>query len=402
MTAMDRRCFLLGTATTMLVATSMKAQAADTTGITPTSIRIGSTSPQSGPVSAYGVQARCQAAYFKMINDRGGIAGRKIDFIYYDDAFNPAKTVEQTRKLVESDEVALLFSNLGTATNSAIVKYANAKKIPHLFLSVNGDKWSDYKAHPWSIGFAPSARTEAAIFVKHMLAEKPDAKFAVLYQNDDFGKDFVLGAKDVLGERELRQLVTISHETSDPTIDSQILQLRAAAPDALISGTTAKFTAQAIRKVAETRWQVRHYITGGSSSYAGTIGPAGPENAVGVISSAYLKDVADPAWKDDQGIKDFLAFMQSYFPEGNKDDFYNLYAYTVASALVKVLTQCGDGWTRENIMAQATNLKDVELPTLLPGIRVNTSPTDYRPLTQVQLQKWDGKAWVRFGDVLGA
>jgi branched-chain amino acid transport system substrate-binding protein len=402
MTSMDRRRFIVGTTATAITLSTVKAQAADTTGITSTEIRIGSTSPQSGPVSAYGVQARCQAAYFKMINDRGGIAGRKINFIYYDDAFNPAKTVEQTRRLVENDEVAILFGSLGTATNSAIVKYVNAKKVPHLFLSVNGDKWSDYKTHPWSMGFAPSARTEAAIFVKHMLAEKPDAKFAVLYQNDDFGKDFVLGAKDTLGDRQSSQLTTISHETSDPTIDSQILRLRASAPDALISGTTAKFTAQAIRKIAETGWKTRHYITSGSSSYAGTIGPAGPENAVGVISSAYLKDVADPEWKDDAGITDFLAFMRQYFPEGNKDDFYNLYAYTVASALVKVLEQCGDSWTRENIMSQATNLKNVILPTLLPGVQVNTSPTNYRPLTQVQLQKWEGKAWVRFGDVLKA
>ncbi|UGV26029.1 branched-chain amino acid ABC transporter substrate-binding protein [Rhodopseudomonas boonkerdii] len=401
MMTLDRRHFLVGTTATAITLISGKARAADTTGITPTSIKIGSTSPQSGPVSAYGVQARCQAAFFKMINDRGGINGRKIDFIYYDDAFNPAKTVEQTRKLVENDEVAFLFSNLGTAPNSAIVKYMNTKKVPHLFLSVNGDKWSDYKTSPWSMGFAPSARTEAAIFVKHMLADKPDAKFAVLYQNDDFGKDFVLGAKDALGARESSQLTIISHETSDPTIDSQILRLKSAAPDALISGTTAKFTAQAIRKIAETGWKVRHYITGGSSSYAGTIGPAGPENSVGVLSSAYLKDVADPAWKDDQGIANFLAFMQKYFSEGNKDDFYNLYAYTVASALVKVLEQCGSNVTRENIMAQAANLKDVMLPTLLPGIHVNTSPTNYRPLTQVQLQKWDGKAWVRFGEVLG-
>lgn len=402
MTSLDRRQFLVGTTATAITLNSVSARADDTTGITPTEIRIGSTSPQSGPVSAYGVQARCQAAYFKMINDRGGIAGRKINFIYYDDAFNPAKTVEQTRKLVENDEVALLFSNLGTAPNSAIVKYANIKKVPHLFLSVNGDKWSDYKTHPWSMGFAPSARTEAAIFVKHMLAEKPDAKFAVLFQNDDFGKDFVLGAKDALGDRQASQLTTISHETSDPTIDSQILRLRASTPDALISGTTAKFTAQAIKKVAETGWKTRHYITGGSSSYAGTIGPAGPENAVGVISSAYLKDIADPEWTNDPGIKDFQTFMEKYFADGNKDDFYNLYAYTVASALVKVLEQCDGKLSRENILAQATNLKDVVLPTLLPGIRVNTSPTNYRPLTQVQLQKWDGKAWVRFGEVLGA
>lgn len=402
MTYMDRRQFLIGTTATALTLSTTTARADNTTGITSTEIRIGSTSPQSGPVSAYGVQARCQAAYFKMINDRGGIAGRKINFIYYDDGFNPAKTVEQTRKLVENDEVALLFSNLGTATNSAIVKYANTKKVPHLFLSVNGDRWSDYKTHPWSMGFAPSARTEAAIFVNHMLAEKPDAKFAVLYQNDDFGKDFVLGAKDALGDRQGNQLTTISHETSDPTIDSQILRLRSSAPDALISGTTAKFTAQAIRKVAETGWKTRHYITGGSSSYAGTIGPAGPENAIDVISSAYLKDIADPAWANDQGIADFLDFMQKYFPEGNKADFYNLYAYTVASALVKVLEQCGATLTRESIMAQATNMKDVVLPTLLPGIHVNTSPTNYRPLTQIQLQKWDGKAWIRFGNVLGS
>ncbi len=402
MTHMDRRQFLAGSTAAAIAMGTVGARAADSTGITTTEIKIGCTSPQSGPVSAYGVQARCQAAFFKMINDRGGIAGRKINFIYYDDGFNPSKTVEQTRKLVESDEVAMLFNNLGTAPNSAIVKYLNSKKIPHIFISVNGDKWSDYKTHPWTMGFAPSARTEGAIFVKHMLAEKPDAKFAVLYQNDDFGKDFVLGAQDALGDRRNTQLTMVSHETSDPTIDSQILKLRATAPDALISGTTAKFTAQAIRKIAETGWKTRHYITGGSSSYAGTIGPAGPENAVDVISSAYLKDVADPAWKDDQGMKDFLAFMQKYFNEGNKDDFYNLYAYTSASALIKVLEQCGDNWTRENIMAQATNLKDVVVPTLLPGILVNTSPTNYRPLTQVQLQKWDGKAWVRFGNILGA
>ncbi|VIO72861.1 Leu/Ile/Val-binding protein [Bradyrhizobium ivorense] len=374
--------------------------AEDTPGVTATEIRIGSTTSLSGPVSALGVQARCQEAYFRMLNEQGGIAGRQIKYIYYDDAFNPAKTVEQVRRLIESDNVAFLFNMLGTAPNSAVVKYINAAKVPHLFLSVNGDKWGDYQSYPWTMGFAPSARTEAQVFVKYALSQNKNAKFAVLYQNDDLGKDFVAGAKDVLSEKFASAAVVASHEVTDPTIDSQIVGLRGANPDVLISGTTAKFTAQSMRKIFELGWKPMHFIASGAASISSTIAPVGFDKAQGTISSAYVKDVADPAWANDPGVKEFLAFMEKYFPDGNPKEGYNLYAYTVARVLKIVLEQCKGNFARDNIMAQANNLKDVEVPTLLPGIRVNTSPTNHHPLQQLQLQRIEGSGWQRFGEVI--
>jgi len=346
------------------------------------------------------VQARCQEAYFRMINEQGGIAGRQIKYIYYDDAFNPAKTVEQTRRLIESDNVACLFNMLGTAPNSAVVKYINAQKVPHLFLSVNGDKWGDYQTYPWTMGFAPSARTEAQIFAKYALSQIPTAKFGVLYQNDDLGKDFVNGLRDVLGAKFEPAALVVSHEVTDPTIDSQIVSLRSGNPDVLISGTTAKFAAQSMRKIYELGWKPMQFIPSGAASISATINPVGPEKAQGVITSVYLKDVADPAWADDAGIKDFLNFMAKYFAEGNPKDGYNLYAYTVATVLIRILRQCNGNFSRANIMREANNLSDVEVPTLLPGIRVNTSPTNHRPLQQMQLQRWEGNGWLRFGNII--
>ena len=374
--------------------------AAEMRGVTATEIRIGSTTSLSGPVSALGVQARCQEAYFRMLNDQGGIGGRQIKYIYYDDAFNPAKTVEQVRRLIESDNVAFLFNMLGTAPNSAVVKYINTAKVPHLFLSVNGDKWGDYQTYPWTMGFAPSARIEAQVFAKYALSQNPNAKFAVLYQNDDLGKDFVGGLRDVLGPRFETAAVVVSHEVTDPTVDSQIVTLRNSNPDVLISGTTAKFAAQAIRKLFELGWKPMHFIPSGAASIASTIIPVGAEKAQGVISSAYVKDVSDPAWANDAGIKQFLAFMEKYFPDGNPKEGYNLYAYTVAGVLKQVLEQCNGNFTRDNIMKQANSLRDIEIPTLLPGIRVNTSPTNHHPLQQIQLQRVESAAWVRFGEVI--
>jgi branched-chain amino acid transport system substrate-binding protein len=402
MASFDRRSLLAGSAafTVAALASQRGARADDTPGVTATEIKIGSTTSLSGPVSALGIQARCQEAFFRMINEQGGIGGRKITFIYYDDAFSPAKTVEQTRRLIESDNVAFLFSMLGTAPNSAVVKYINANKVPHLFLSVNGDKWGDYQTYPWTMGFAPSARIEAQIFAKYALQQKPDAKFAVLYQNDDLGKDFVAGLRDVLGTRFDSAAQALSHEVTDPTVDSQVVSLRASNADVLISGTTAKFVAQSIRKVFELGWKPLHFITSGAASVSSTINPAGPERAQGVITSAYIKDPSDPAWADDAGMKEYLSFMAKYFSEGNPKEVYNTYAFTVASVLRKVLEQCNGNFARDNIMRQANSLNNVEVATLLPGIRVNTSPTNHHPLRQIQLQRWEGQGWTRFGGII--
>jgi branched-chain amino acid transport system substrate-binding protein len=398
----DRRALLAGsgTAVAMGLVGMRVSRAEDTPGVTATELKIGSTTSLSGPVSALGVQARCQEAYFRMINEQGGIASHQIRYIYYDDAFNPAKTVEQTRRLIESDNVAFLFNMLGTAPNSAVVKYVNAQKVPHLFLSVNGDKWGDYQTYPWTMGFAPSARIEAQVFTKYALSQNPNAKFAVLYQNDDLGKDFVSGLRDVLGARFEQAAVVASHEVTDPTIDSQVVTLRTANPDVLISGTTAKFAAQSIRKIFELSWKPMHFIPSGAASISSTIAPVGPEKAQGVLTSAYLKDVSDAAWANDAAIKEFVKFMEKYFPDGNPKETYNLYAYTVASVLRIVLDQCKGDFTRDNIMKQANSLKDVEIPTLLPGIRVNTSPTNHHPLRQIQLQRLEGAGWARFGEVI--
>jgi branched-chain amino acid transport system substrate-binding protein len=400
MTSLNRRSLLAGSAAAGVVAFAGTSRAEETPGVTAAEIRIGSTTSLSGPVSALGTIARCQDAFFRMINDQGGIAGRKINYIYYDDAFNPAKTVEQTRRLIEGDEVAFLFSMLGTAPNSAVVKYINSKKVPHLFLSVNGDKWGDYQNYPWTMGFAPSSRVEAQVFAKHALSQKPDAKFALLYQNDDLGKDFVKGLRDVLGPRYDSAVTALSYEVTDPTIDSQLVSLRATNADVLVSGVTAKFAAQSIRKIYELDWKPMHFVTSGAASVASTIIPAGVERAQGLITSVYIKDPSDPAWAEDAGMKDYMTFMAKYFSDGNPKEALNAYGYMITSVLRKLLEQCNGNFARENIMREANNLRDVEVATLLPGVRVNTSPTNHHPVRQMQLQRWEGQGWHRFGNII--
>lgn len=394
----DRRTFIAGSAAAMLGPGLALAQA--NPGVTATELKIGTTTSLSGPVSALGAINKAQAAYFRMVNDQGGIAGRKLNYIIYDDGFAPPKTLEMTRKLLEQDEVAFLFSQLGTGPNSAIVKYVNQQGVPHLFMSVNGDKWGDYQQYPWTMPFAPSARTEAQVFVKHALQTHPKAKIAILYQNDDLGRDFVAGAKDVLGAQYDSVAKAASYEVTDATVDSQLIQLQATGADVLISGVTGKFGALSVRKFADLNWKGTHYITSGVSSVAATINPAGADRATGVITSVYLKDVSDPMWANDEGVKAYKAFMAKYMPEGNPGEFYHYYGYMVALVMRQVLEQCKGDFSRKNIMAQANNLKNVENPILLPGVKVNTGTNDHRPLEQMQLQRWNGKQWERFGSII--
>ena len=398
----DRRLLLSGAAAAAagaLLAPGL-ANAQATPGVTASEIKIGTTTSLSGPVSALGTINRAQGAYFKMLNEQGGIAGRKINYIILDDGFAPPKTLEQTRRLVEQDEVAFLFSQLGTGPNSAIVKYVNGLGIPHLFLSVNGDKWGDYKSYTWTIPFAPSARIESQIFVKYALQQNPKSKFAILYQNDDLGRDFLAGAKEVLGAQFDSMATALSYEVTDPTIDSQLITLKATGADVLISGVTGKFGAMAIRRVSEIGWKVMHLVPSGVASVTSTIVPAGVERSIGVISSVYTKDPSDPGWADDAAIKTYKAFMAKYYPEGNPNESYNAYGYMVAQVMQRVLEQCNGNFTRANIMAQVNNLRNLENQMLLPGIKVNTSPTNHHPLTQMQLMRWDGKLWQRFGNII--
>ena len=397
-----RRAFLGAAAASAmggLLAFPGTASAQSLPGVTATEILIGNTTSLSGPVSALGTIARAQAAYFKMVNSQGGVGGKQIKFLFYDDGFNPAKTAEMARKLIEQDEVALLFGNLGTGPNSAIVRYVNQIGVPHLFLSVNGDKWTDYKTNPWSMPFAPSGRVECQVAIKHTLQTKPDAKFAILYQNDDFGRDYIAGAKDVLGAKYDSQVKAISYEVTDTTLDSTLVQLLSSPVDALISGVTGKFGAMSIRKASELNFKGNHYIATGVSSIQGVLIPAGVERATGVLSTVYAKDPSDPGTADDPGMKAYRAFMAKWYPEGNADDSFNSYGYMTGMVMHQVLIQCNGDFSRKNIMAQANNLKNLENPMLLPGIKINTSPTDHRPLEQMQLQRFDGKRWVRFGPI---
>jgi branched-chain amino acid transport system substrate-binding protein len=393
-----RRALLTTLAASWLVPAAVRAQSVP--GVTATELRIGTTTSLSGPVSALGTINKAQQAYFKMLNEQGGIAGRKINYIIYDDGFTPPKTLEQARRLIEQDDVAFLFAQLGTGPNSAIVKYVNGLGVPHLFMSVNGDKWGDYKSYPWSMPFAPSARIEAQIFVKHALQQNPKAKFAVLYQNDDLGRDFVAGARDVLGADYDSRVKAASYEVTDPTIDSQLIQLQTTGADVLISGVTGKFGAMVIRRASELGWKAMHFVPSGVASVTSTINPAGPERAVGVITSVYAKDPSDPAWADDPSMKAYRAFMAKYYPEGNPNESYNAYGYMTAIVMHRVLEQCNGNFSRQNVMAQANNIKAMDNPMLLPGIKVNTSPTNHHPLRQMQLQRWNGKIWERFGPVI--
>ena len=372
-------------------------------GVSDTEIKIGNIMPYSGPASAYGVIGRTEAAYFKKINDAGGINGRKINFISYDDAYSPPKAVEQARKLVESDEVLLIFNSLGTPSNSAIHKYMNAKKVPQLFVATGATKWNDPKNFPWTMGWQPNYQSETQIYAKYLLKEKPDAKIGVLFQNDDYGKDYLKGLKDGLGAKASSMIVMEeSYETSEPTIDNHIVKLKASGADVFVNITTPKFAAQAIKKAAEIGWTPTQFLNNVSASVGSVIKPAGYENAQNIISAAYVKDVTDPQWHDDAGMREFLAFMERDFPEGNKLDGSTVVGYGVAQTLVQVLKQCGDDLTRENVMKQAANLKSFRTEVLLPGISINTSPTDFAPISQLQLMRFKGEKWELFGDIISA
>ncbi|MGB9115773.1 ABC transporter substrate-binding protein [Bradyrhizobium sp.] len=371
------------------------------TGATDTEIKIGNIMPYSGPASAYGVIGKTEAAYFKKINDAGGINGRKINFISYDDGYSPPKTVEQARKLVESDEVLFIFNSLGTPSNSAIHKYMNSKKVPQLFVATGATKWNDPKDFPWTMGWQPNYQSESRIYAKYLLKEKPNARIAVLYQNDDYGKDYLKGLKDGLGAKAASMIVAEeSYETTEPTVDNHIVKLKSTGADVFVDITTPKFAAQAIKKTAEIEWKPLHILNNVGASVGSVIKPAGFENSQGIISANYLKDVSDPQWDNDPGMKQFLNFLAKDFPEGNKLDGSVMVGYGVAQTLVQVLKQCGDNLTRENIMKQAASLKDFRTEVLLPGIKINTSPTNFAPISQLQLQRFKGERWELFGDVI--
>ena len=370
-------------------------------GVTDSEIKIGNTSPYSGPASAFSMVAKTGEAYFRKVNAEGGIGGRKITFISYDDTYSPPKTVEQTRKLVESDEVLFVFNALGTATNSAVQKYLNAKKVPQLFVSSGAAKWNDPGNFPWTMGFTPSYQNEGRIYAKYLLKQNPGAKIAILFQNDDFGKDYVKGMKEGLGEKAASMIVAEEgFDVSEPSIDSHIVKLKATGADVFFDVATPKFAAQAIKRVSELGWKPLHILSYVSASIGSVIKPAGLENAQGIISAAYFKDPNDQKWKEDGGLREFNRFLDKYFPESNRSDTLIVNGYNTAQLLVELLKQCGDDLTRENIMKQAANLKNVELGMLLPGIKVNTSPTDFAPVKQWQLMRFEGANWHLFGDAI--
>jgi branched-chain amino acid transport system substrate-binding protein len=390
----------LAAAVLALTSSTALAQKKYDTGASDTEIKIGNIMPYSGPASAYGVIGKTEQAYFNKINAEGGINGRKINFISYDDGYSPPKAVEQARKLVESDEVLVVFNPLGTPSNSAIQKYLNAKKVPQLFVATGATKWNDPKDFPWTIGWQPSYQSEARIYAKFLTKEKPDGKIAVLYQNDDFGKDYLKGLKDGLGSKSSMIVAEESYETTEPSIDGHIVKLKATGADVFISITTPKFAAQAIKKLAEIDWHPVHIVSNVSASVGGVMQPAGYENAQGMLSAAYAKDGADPQWDNDPGMKKFFEFLAKYYPDANKLDGSVVYGYGVAQTLVQVLKQCGDDLTRENVMKQAASLKNFETDTLLPGIKINTSPTDFAPINQLKMMRFKGEKWDLFGDII--
>ncbi len=381
---------------------SALAQKKYDTGATDTEIKIGNIMPYSGPASAYGVIGKTEAAYFNMINAQGGINGRKINFITYDDGYSPPKAVEQARKLVESDEVLVVFNPLGTPSNSAIQKYLNTKKVPQLFVATGATKWNEPKDFPWTMGWQPSYQSEAHIYAKYLMKEKPDAKIAVLYQNDDFGKDYLKGLKDGLGAKSSMITAEESYETSEPTIDNHIVKLKASGADVFLSITTPKFAAQAIKKLAEIEWKPLHIVSNVSASVGGVIKPAGFENSQGILSAAYAKDGADSQWDNDPGMKKFFAFLAKYDPDANKLDGSVVFGYGVAQTMAKVLEMCGDNLTRENVMKQAASLKNFTPDTLLPGVAINTSANDFAPIKQLQMMRFKGEKWELLGDIISS
>ncbi len=385
------------------VSGSALAQKRYDTGATDTEIKVGNIMPYSGPASAYGVIGKTEEAYFRMVNENGGINGRKVSFISYDDAYSPPKAVEQVRKLVESDEVLVVFNPLGTPSNTAIQKYLNSKKVPQLFVATGATKWNDPKNFPWTIGWQPSYQSEAQIYAKYLMKEKPDAKVAILYQNDDFGKDYLKGTKDGFGDKASKMIIMEeSYEISEPTIDSHIVKIKAANPDVFLIYTTPKFAAQTIKKTAELGWKPLQILTNVSISVGSVMQPAGFDNAQGVLSANYGKDPGDAQWKDDPGMKKWHAFMDKYMPGADKADSGTVYGYGAAQTLHKALEMAGDNLTRENVMKQAASLKNFTPDMLLPGVTINTSATDFAPVQQLQMMRFSGGKWELFGEVFSA
>jgi branched-chain amino acid transport system substrate-binding protein len=391
------------TALSVLATQGALAQKKYDTGATATEIKIGNVEAYSGPASAYGMIGKTEDAYFKMINDQGGVNGRKINFISYDDGYSPPKTVEQVRKLIESDEVFLIFNALGTPTQTAVQKYQNTKKVPQLFVATGASKWNDPKEFPWTMGFQPSYRVEARIFAKYILKNKPDAKVAVFYQNDDFGKDYLAGLKDIFGDKASSIIIAEeSYETTEPSIDSHIVKLKGTGADVLVNITTPKFAAQTIKKMGELDWKPMHLMTDVSISIGAVMKPAGLEASEGVLSAGYLKDASDPQWKDDDGMKKFMTFADKYMPGANISDANLVYGYAAAQTMVQVLKQAGDNLTRENVMKQAASLKDFAPDTLIPGVKINTSASDFAPIEQLKMMQFKNGQWVLFGDIISA
>ena len=372
-------------------------------GASDTEVKIGNTMPYSGPASAYGIIGKTEAAYFTMINEQGGINGRKINFISRDDGYSPPKTVELVRRMVEEDQVLFLFSTLGTPTNTAIHSYLNDNKVPQLFAATGADQWNDPKHFPWTMGLIPSYGTEAHIYARYILKHLPNAKIAVLYQNDDFGKDYLNGLRDGLGDKAAKMIVaTQSYETTDPTVDSQVVALQGSGADVLLTVAIPKFAAQAIRKVYDIGWKPTHFLTSVSNSVGTVMKSAGLEKGVGIISAAFAKDPTDPQWEGTTEYKEWLAFMKKYNTSANLGDVQGAIGYTYAQTMVAVLKACGNNLTRENVMKQAASLHDVTMPMLLPGITLSTSATDFAPIKQMQLERFDGTTWKLFGEVISA
>ena len=364
-------------------------------------IKIGNTNPYSGPASAYGTIGKTIAAYFNMVNEQGGINGRKVTFISYDDGYSPPKTVEMARKLVEQDQVLFLFQTLGTPSNTAIHKYMNMRKVPQLHVATGATKWNDPKNFKWTMGWQPNYQDEAKSYVRYLLKEKPNAKIGILYQNDDYGKDYLKGIKDGLGDKAKTMIVAeVSYEVADPTVDSQIVQLQQSGADVFFNITTPKFAAQAIRKAYDIGWKQLHFLNNVSSQVGSVLKPAGLEKSVGLVSTAYLKDPTDKQWENDAAIEKWRSFMKKYYPEGSLIDNSNVYGYTVATTLHQVLKQCGDDLTRENVIRQAASMKGFAIDTLLPGVTITTDQDDYAPIQSVQLMRFNGERWERFGQII--
>jgi branched-chain amino acid transport system substrate-binding protein len=391
---------LLGSVFILVAANACHAEKQYDPGASDTTIKIGNTESYSGPASAYAIIGRTQAAYFKMINDQGGVNGRKIEFLSYDDAYSPPKTVEQARKLIESDEVLLLYSTLGTPPNMAIIKYVNAKQVPHLFIASGGTVFGDYKKYPWSMGFQPHTEGETRVYGRYVAENHPDTRIGVLYSNDGFGRDNIAGFKQGLGDKTKNIVAEVTYESTEPTVDTQLLKLRDAGVEVFANFTTPKFAAMAIRKAGEMGWKPLQILHGISISVGSVLKPAGLDHAKGIISSNYAKDVDDPAWANDEGMKKFRAFLAKYMPDEDKSNSNLVYAYMSAQAMTHVLKQCGDDLTRANVLKQAESLNNLELDLLLPGITLTTSATDHYPIEQLQMQRFDGSNWERFGPIL--